>query len=168
MRVPALQLRCHVRGSGCRPEGHSCLLSASSHCSSPPSDQPHYLLSHHRSHLRCSHRRPQPAPRGAGAAGDEREAAGSWVRPPSLQRCPGDWGRGAPPLHVLLDAQMDTGECGCSCPAHRDAWAWCLSCNDAFGLAVRLRCARQGCELLPKPCTYQEPGIELVCSLLPK
>lgn len=37
-----------------------------------------------------------------------------------------------------------------------------------LGLAVRLRCAGQGCKLLPKPCTYQEPGIELVCSLLPK
>lgn len=113
MRVPAPQLRCHVRGSGCRPEGHSCLLSASSHRSSPPSDLPHYLLSHHRSHLRCSHRRPQPAPRGAGAAGEGREGScGLPARPPGLQRCPGDWGRGAAPLHVLLDAQMDTGGCG--------------------------------------------------------
>lgn len=43
-----------------------------------------------------------------------------------------------------------------------------MSCSGAFGLAVRLRCARQGCELLPKSCTYQEPGIELICSLLPK
>lgn len=60
-RVPAPQLRCRVRGSGCRPEGRSCLPATSARFSSPPSDLPHYLLSH-RSHLRRSHSRPQPAP----------------------------------------------------------------------------------------------------------
>lgn len=149
MRVPAPQLRCHVRGSGCGPEGHSCLLSASSRCSSPPSDLPHYLLSHHRSHLRCSHRRPQPAPRGAGAAGEERGAAGARASPPGLRTRPGHWGRGASPLRVLLGAQMDTGQRGCSRPARRDPWAWCLSCGDfragrqAPVCQARLRAASQ-------------------------